>query len=99
MGAHTRRLGRRKFREEDVRGTPSETEFFVVPVTAKMLRDRLPEVLATAMERGEKVYHETARMDSPEIKAFSDFVELAEKKERGARSYTSCWLLTREFKF
>jgi len=48
-------------------GAPSETEFFVVPVTAKMLRDRLPEVLATAMERGEKVY-EKLTMDSPAVK-------------------------------
>jgi len=34
------------------------------------------------MERQAKVYRGNARMDSPEVKAFSDFVELAEKKER-----------------
>jgi len=55
-----------------------------------MLRDRLPEVLKVAMERGEKVYHEKLTMDSPYVKAFSDFVELAEKKEREGKKVYIC---------
>jgi len=42
------------------------------------------------MERGEKVYHEKLTMDSPYVKAFSDFVELAEKKEREGKKLYIC---------
>jgi hypothetical protein len=71
-------------------GSPHETEIVVAPVTAKNLRDRLPEVLKVAIERAAKVYHETATMDSQEVKAFSDFVELAEQKERAGKKLYIC---------
>jgi hypothetical protein len=70
-------------------GTHIESEYELIPVRAKKLRDILPKVLKVAMERQAKLYHENATINSPAVKAFSDFVELAEKKERGARSYTS----------
>ena len=35
-----------------------------------------------AIERAAKIYHVTATMESPEVKAFSDFVNFAEQKEK-----------------
>jgi len=71
-------------------GTHIESEYELIPVRAKKLRDILPKVLKVAMERQAKVYHETVTMNSPEVKAFSDFVELAEKKEREGKKVYIC---------
>jgi len=71
-------------------GTHIESEYELIPVRARKLRDILPKVLKVAMERQAKLYHENATIDSPEIRAFSDFVELAEKKEKeGKKLYIS----------
>jgi hypothetical protein len=47
-----------------------------------VLRRRLELTLATAKERSIRVYQEPSEDDSPQIKAFTDFVELAERKEK-----------------
>lgn len=51
-------------------------------IPAAVLRERLPTVLATAMERAKIVYKEELADDSPVLRAFVDFVELAERKEK-----------------
>jgi hypothetical protein len=52
-------------------------------IPAHNLRERLPEVINTAMQRERQVYNnmEVTKSD-PVIKAYTDFVELAEKKEQ-----------------
>jgi hypothetical protein len=52
-------------------------------IPAATLRERLPATLKTVAERSEKVYGDRLDIDtSPVAKAFVDFVELAERKER-----------------
>jgi hypothetical protein len=54
-----------------------------VAIPAATLRERLPGVLETVKERSAKVYPGTSEKELAEVqKAFSDFVELAEIKER-----------------
>lgn len=50
-----------------------------VEIQAATLRSRLPEVLVLVRERSRKIYHERA---AKAVKAFVDFVELAERKEK-----------------
>lgn len=50
-------------------------------ISAQKMRDRLPEVIASAIERGRLVYKEKLTEASPEVQSFVQFVELAERKE------------------
>jgi hypothetical protein len=63
---------------EDSKGNhPGEVE-----IPAATLRKRLPAAIKACIERARKVYHESVTADSPECKAFTDFVALAERKEK-----------------
>lgn len=52
-----------------------------VDIPAQVLRARLPQTLLTAAERGRKVYDEEYHEGHPILRAFVEFVELAERKE------------------
>lgn len=52
-----------------------------IPIPAAVLRARLPETLLTAAQRSEKVYGEKLDENDPVLRAFIEFVELAERKE------------------
>ena len=51
-------------------------------IPAAVLRSRLPETLLAAAEREQKVYKGEAQEGSPVLRAFVEFVELAERKEQ-----------------
>ena len=53
-----------------------------VHVQAATLRRRLPDTCEVVIRRARKVYGEELTPDSPEVRAFIDFVELAERLER-----------------
>jgi hypothetical protein len=52
-----------------------------VAIPAALLRERLPETIKTAIERERLIYGNRVTKDAPIIRAFSDFVELCERKE------------------
>jgi hypothetical protein len=56
-----------------------------VRIPAWVLRNRLPAALSTALERALRVYRERLSNDAPELRAFVDFVELAERLEAEER--------------
>lgn len=56
-----------------------------VHIPTATLRGRLEAACGIAIERGRKVYGEALTPESPEIRAFVDFVELAERLERQGR--------------
>jgi hypothetical protein len=56
-----------------------------VCISAATLRGRLEATCGGAIERGRAVYDETFTRDSPEVRAFVDFVALAERLEREGR--------------
>ena len=57
-----------------------------VRIPALLLRDRLPAALTVARERALRVYGERLSTDAPELRAFVDFVELAERLEAEGRA-------------
>jgi hypothetical protein len=59
-----------------------EAEDAEANIPAAIMRERLPEVIKTAIRRGKKVYQEELTPRSPEVKAFTDFVNLATRKEK-----------------
>jgi hypothetical protein len=50
-------------------------------IPAEVMRDRLPIVTAAVIARGKLIYHEELSVDSPEVRAFENFVELCARKE------------------
>lgn len=50
-------------------------------IPASVLRERLPFAVKLAIHREREIYHNPADENHPVVKAFVDFVELAEKKE------------------
>lgn len=54
-------------------------------IPAATLRGRLEAACGTAIERGRKVYDEALTGDSAEVRAFVDFVALAERLEAEGR--------------
>ncbi len=56
-----------------------------VCIPAWVLRNRLPAALSTARERALRVYGERLSTDAPELRAFADFVALAERLEAEGR--------------
>ena len=56
-----------------------------VQIPAATLRGRLEAACGAAIERGREVYHEALTGDSPEVRAFIDFVTLAERLEAEGR--------------
>ena len=75
---------------EAYHGGPYVTKFLVpeafesgkAAIEAQVLRERLPHALKLAKERNKAVYKQESDDGDPVIKAFSDFVELAERKEK-----------------
>lgn len=56
-----------------------------VRIPASVLRNRLAAALSTARERALRVYGERLSTDAPELRAFADFVALAERLEAEGR--------------
>ncbi len=56
-----------------------------VRIPAWVLRNRLPAALSVARERALRVYGERLSDGAPELRAFVDFVELAERMEAEGR--------------
>jgi hypothetical protein len=56
-----------------------------VRILASVPRDRLPAALSVARERVLRVYGERPSTDAPELRAFVDFVALAERLEAEGR--------------
>jgi hypothetical protein len=56
-----------------------------IPIKAITLRERLPATIIAAIERASIVYHEEIDENAPEVKAFKDFVELAERVEANGK--------------
>ncbi len=52
------------------------------PISAAVLRERLPDTVAAAIERARVVYDEHIDEHDAVAQAFVDFVELAERKEK-----------------
>ena len=52
-----------------------------VAIPAALLRERLPETIETAIERERLIYMLHVTKHAASIRAFSDFVELCERKE------------------
>lgn len=79
---------------EAYHGSPYVTRFLVeeafssdasidgVPIPAAVLRQRLPGAIRLAIQRGSAVYKEQLTENDPAVRAFIDFVELAERKEK-----------------
>lgn len=63
-----------------------ETEEDGKRIRASKLRKNLPRALAAAKERAKKVYSEELTDDSPVLKSFVDFVELAERLEADGKN-------------
>lgn len=67
-----------------IRDIPSDEDCMddgYVPIPAKVLRERLNEAVKMAVKRQKLVYKVKATKKSAEVKAFIDFVKLAERKE------------------
>jgi hypothetical protein len=83
--------GDKGYLREAYHGEPYATKFLVreafasktatAKIRAAVLRSRLAETQRLAIKRAKKVYNESCTLCSPEIKAFADFVKLAEKVE------------------
>ncbi|MDA1196061.1 MAG: hypothetical protein O2894_12895 [Planctomycetota bacterium] len=56
-----------------------------VRIPVAMLRARLADTGAVAIARGQRVYGQRLTADSPEVRAFVEFVELTERLEREGR--------------
>ena len=85
--------GKVGYLREAYHGGPYVTRFLVAEafdetkgcqaiIPAKVLRERLPEAIRLAIQRASVVYHETLTENSPRVKAFADFVQLAERMEK-----------------
>jgi hypothetical protein len=59
-----------------------ESENGEAEIRASVLRERLPLAMETVINRALVVYKEKINESDPSVKAFSDFVELAERKEK-----------------
>lgn len=91
-------IGRDGYLREAYHGEPYATRALVpeafdadgdpVRIPAKTLRDRLPETMKAAMRRERQIYHERPNEDSPAIRSFVEFVELAEALEADGKSFT-----------
>jgi len=66
----------------------NESEEESVAIPASVLRSRLPEVIKIVIERENLVYGRVVDENDAVVKAFVDFVELAEKKEKDGISVT-----------
>ena len=74
---------------EAYHGEPYATEYLVKEafesgggeayIPSTVLRERLQETLKLHIERSRKIYREDVKETDPSAKAFTDFVELAEK--------------------
>ena len=56
-----------------------------VRIAAAKLRARLEAACSAAIERGQRVYGDALTLDSPQVRAYSDFVSLAERLEAEGR--------------
>lgn len=61
-----------------------------VQIPVATLKERLPRVIETAIQREKLVYNNEVTEDSDMVKAFVDFVELAEEKEK--LKGEPCWV-------
>lgn len=84
-------IGDAGYLREAYHGEPYATKILVpeafesdgeIEISADKLKKRLPKVLETARKRSLKIYNKETSEEDPEIKAFSDFVSLAEAKEK-----------------
>ena len=74
---------------EAYHGSPYVTQFLVkeafeseegeASIPSDVLRERLPETLKLHIRRSKDIYGEDVKETDPSAKAFTDFVELAEK--------------------
>ena len=74
---------------EAYHGTPYATQYLVKEafdsdegeayIPSTLLRERLPETLKLHIRRSKDIYGEDVKETDPSAKAFTDFVELAEK--------------------
>lgn len=59
-----------------------------INIPASTLRERLPETMKAAMKREREVYRKRPNEDSPVVRSFVEFVELAEQLEADGKSFT-----------
>ena len=68
---------------EDTDGSCDDQGYDIgIRIPASTLRSRLEAVCDMVLLRAAKVYGETLTLDSPEVRAFIDFVEMYERLER-----------------
>lgn len=82
-------IGNAGYLREAYHGKPYATRVLVpeafekeTEIPVSLLKKRLPETIEVAIERNEKIYKKKTDENSPEVKAFKDFVSLAEMKEK-----------------
>ena len=85
---------------EAYHGEPYATHFLVkeafdsstpdegATIPCNVLRERLPETLKLHIQRHKNIYKEDVKEDDPSAKAFTDFVELAERLETAGKNPT-----------
>ena len=91
-------IGKNGYLREAYHGEPYATMTLVpeafdahgdpVRIPAKTLRDRLPETMKAAMKRERRVYMQPVNEDSPVVRSFVEFVELAEALEADGKAFT-----------
>lgn len=91
-------IGRDGYLREAYHGEPYATMTLVpeafdaqgdpVHISASTLRERLPETMKNAMRREREVYRGSPNEDSPVVRSFVEFVELAEALEADGKSFT-----------
>lgn len=83
-------IGKDGYLREAYHGAPYATKELVpeafdddegegVYIPAKTLRDRLPVTMKEALRREREIYKNPANEDSPAVRSFVEFVELAER--------------------
>lgn len=82
-------IGDAGYLREAYHGDPYATKVLVpeafeqeAEIPVSLLKERLPETIKAAIERNEKIYKKKTDENSPEVKAYKDFVSLAEMKEK-----------------
>lgn len=91
-------IGGRGYLREAYHGEPYATMELVpeafkahgepVHIPAATLRERLPKVMKAAMRRERDIYRQEVNEDSPAVRSFVEFVELAERLEAEGQAPT-----------
>jgi hypothetical protein len=68
--------------EDEALALDEEQYMVGAPIPASVLRERLPAAIAAAIRREREIYKRKAGPGSRTVKAFENFVRLAEKKEK-----------------